>query len=120
MTNDILTDPRFSCTNPPYVLLVDDNPIVLLATKRLLEQLHCVVDTAKNGTDAVDKASKGSYNLILMDINMPGISGIEAARRIRSLSDTRKAQVTIIAHTARAEEHSKECYAAGMDGVIQK
>lgn len=48
------------------------------------------------------------------------ISGIEATRRIRALSDTHKAQVAIIAHTARAEEHSKECLEAGMDGVIQK
>lgn len=120
MTNDILTHSRFSCTNPPHVLLVDDNPIVLMATKQLLKQLHCVVDTASNGKEAVEKASKENYNLILMDINMPDISGIEATLRIRALSDTHKAHVAIIAHTARAKENSKECLAAGMDGVIQK
>jgi len=112
-------------TNTYKILLADDNPINLDLTTRLLEKKDHEVTTAENGQEAVDLFLKGSFDVILMDLEMPKISGIEAARQIRakekaSSIDT-PAYTPIIAMTAHDEETERTaCLVVGMDGFISK
>ena len=107
------------------ILLADDNPINLELTTRLLERKGHKITTAENGNEVVDRFLKGSFDVILMDLEMPGISGIEAARQIRakekaSLIAT-PIYTPIIAMTAHDEETEKTaCLVVGMDGFITK
>ncbi len=112
-------------TNTYKILLADDNPINLDLTTRLLKKKGHEVTTAENGQEAVDLFLKGSFDVILMDLEMPIISGIEAARQIRakekaSSIDT-PAYTPIIAMTAHDEETERTaCLVVGMDGFISK
>lgn len=107
------------------VLLVEDNPINREFAFELLQSMHLDVDEAINGQQAVEKVQQTDYALVLMDIQMPFMDGIEATRRIRTLaasaSDARFAQLPIIAMTALAmkqdEEKSRQ---AGMNAHITK
>ncbi|RYF93589.1 MAG: response regulator [Caulobacteraceae bacterium] len=102
------------------VLVVEDNPTNQMIAARLLEMLGASVSLVDDGLAGVDAARLGVYDLILMDIQMPGIDGLEAARRIRALPAP-ACQVPIIALTANAMSHQKAAYlAAGMDGVVSK
>ncbi len=101
------------------VLLVDDEPINREITQVLLEDLSFHVDTAENGEIAVDLASRQPYDLILMDMQMPVMDGLEATRRIRSLAEGK--DLLIIAMTANAFSEDKErCLTAGMDDFTTK
>ena len=112
-------------TNTYKILLADDNPINLDLTTRLLEKKGHEVTTAENGQEAVDLFLKGSFDVILMDLEMPIISGIEAARQIRAKekasSINTPAYTPIIAMTAHDEETERTaCLVVGMDGFISK
>ena len=107
------------------ILLADDNPMNLDLTTRLLEKKGHEITTAKNGKEAVDRFLEGSFDVILMDLEMPVISGIEAARQIRakekaSSIDT-PVYTPIIAMTAHVEETERTaCLVVGMDAFITK
>ena len=104
-----------------HILLVEDNAIAAMAAGMQLEKLKCVVDIAENGTQAIEKANNDSYDLIFMDVGLPDISGIEATRCIRALSDINKAEIPIVALTGHAgDEQRNECLAAGMNDVLTK
>src|SRR5437879_13722456 len=91
----------------------------MIATK-LLETLGCDVATAADGYLGVEAASAGDFHLILMDVQMPGIDGLEAARRIRALGGA-AAEIPIVALTANVLAHQRRAYLdAGMDGVVGK
>ncbi|MEE8260327.1 MAG: response regulator [Nitrospinaceae bacterium] len=112
-------------TNTYKILLADDNPINLDLTTRLLKKKGHEVTTAENGQEAVDLFLKGSFDVILMDLEMPIISGIEAARQIRAKekasSINTPAYTPIIAMTAHDEETERTaCLVVGMDGFISK
>ena len=112
-------------TNTYKILLADDNPINLDLTTRLLEKKGHEVTTAENGQEAVDLFLKGSFDVILMDLEMPKISGIEAARQIRAKEKASSigtpAYTPIIAMTAHDEETERTaCLVVGMDGFISK
>ncbi len=101
------------------ILVVEDNATNRLVARRILEQLGASVETAENGLDGVTAAARG-FDLILMDVQMPGIDGLEAARRIRGLPGP-SALTPIIALTANVMSHQRAAYlAAGMDGVAAK
>ncbi|MFZ0268230.1 PAS domain S-box protein [Caulobacter sp.] len=101
------------------VLVVEDNATNRLVARRILEQLGAKVETAEDGLDGVTTAARG-FDLILMDVQMPGIDGLEAARRIRNLPGP-AARTPIIALTANVLSHQRAAYlAAGMDGVAAK
>jgi CheY-like chemotaxis protein len=107
------------------ILLADDNPVNLDLTTRLLEKKGHEITTAENGKEAVDRFLEGSFDVILMDLEMPGISGIEAARQIRAKekasSIATPVYTPIIAMTAHDEETEKTaCLVVGMDGFISK
>jgi PAS domain S-box-containing protein len=102
------------------VLVVEDNGTNRMIATKLLEALGVEVTGAADGYLGVEAAEVGEFDLILMDVQMPGIDGMEAARRIRALGG-RKAQIPIVALTANVLDHQRRAYlSAGMDGVVGK
>ena len=103
-----------------HLLLVEDNKINQKLALVLLRKLGYSIDVAENGLEAVNAVRKTDYDLILMDMQMPVMGGIEATQQIRSLQGT-KALVPIIALTANAMESDFEaCRTAGMNEVLTK
>jgi CheY-like chemotaxis protein len=103
------------------ILLVEDNLINQKITLLTLQPLVNSIDTAKNGKEALDKFGTSNYDLILMDIQMPIMSGLVAAEKIRALEASTNAHIPIIAITANAMLGDKErCISAGIDDYISK
>jgi signal transduction histidine kinase/CheY-like chemotaxis protein len=104
------------------VLLVEDNIDNQLLAQVMLARLKCDLTMADNGIDGVQAAATGSYDLILMDVQMPELDGIEATRRIRAAeTQAGKPAVPIIALTASAMVSDRDvCMAAGMNGYLSK
>jgi len=99
------------------VLLVEDNPINALLARSMLEREGCTVDRAEGGRDALKATETQAYDLILMDLRMPDLDGIGAAKALRARGVT----TPIIALTADAfEEDRHACLAAGMDDFLAK
>lgn len=113
-------------SNTPRILLVDDNPVNLKMAKMLLEKQDLQVDMAMDGEAAVKAVRATPYQMILMDVQLPGIDGLEATRRIRQWEEEAvqakvRARVSIIALTAQdREEDQRACLEAGMDDVMEK
>ena len=102
------------------VLLVDDHPMNRELGKALLTLVGCEVDTAEDGAEAVEAVRAGDFDLVLMDVHMPVMDGLAAARAIRALSG-RPANVPIIALSADVlPEQVARCRAAGMDDHVAK
>ncbi|MDF3054574.1 MAG: two component system histidine kinase, partial [Gammaproteobacteria bacterium] len=112
-------NPKFPSSR---VLIVEDGIAAAMALKVALKPFQCAIDTAVNGNEAVEKAQYNTYDLILMDVGLPDITGIEATQKIRTLSDTKKSQVPIVALTGHADnpEKRQECLNAGMQDVCSK
>lgn len=99
------------------ILLVEDNPINALLARALLAREGCEVEHATRGEEALSAAEVGAFDLILMDMRMPGLSGEETARRLRD----RGVKTPIVALTANAFEDDRHaCLAAGMDDFLVK
>lgn len=99
------------------ILIVEDNEINTIIVNELLVTFGLTVDTAGNGEAAIEKAISGNYGLILMDLEMPDMSGIEATEAIRKTDTT----TPILALTAYSSEEQKQlCLKAGMNGYITK
>jgi len=106
------------------ILLAEDNEMNQMIAVAILENAGFTIDIASNGEEAVKKmeqAPAGTYDVILMDIQMPIMDGYEAAKRIRAMEDQKKAEIPIIAVTANAfEEDRKIALEAGMNGHLAK
>lgn len=103
------------------ILLVEDNLINQKITLLTLSPLVYSIDTATNGKEALDRFGSSTYDLILMDIQMPVMSGLVASEKIRALESTTNSHVPIIAITANAMIGDKEkCLSAGIDDYISK
>lgn len=99
------------------VLLVDDNQIARSVGRRQLERLGCLVDTANNGKNALERFDSALFDLVLMDCHMPVMNGLEATRKLRECNET----VPIIGLTASTvEREHQECLDAGMNAVNLK
>jgi CheY-like chemotaxis protein/HPt (histidine-containing phosphotransfer) domain-containing protein len=104
----------------PAVLVADDNHVNLRLMAAILESEGFAVETAADGQDAVEKASRGRYAAVLMDVKMPRMNGLEAAARIRAMPGD-IAHVPIVALTANGAPGAREFYiAAGMDEHVPK
>ena len=112
------------CLCGTRILLTEDNDLNAEIATELLQEEGCTVDRAKDGVECVDmleKAVNGTYQLILMDIQMPVMNGYDAARKIRRLDDPQKANIPIIAMTANAfTEDRQAALDAGMNDHIAK
>ncbi len=106
------------------ILLVEDNELNMEIAQTILEAVGFIIDTADDGSVAVEQMKKmpaDTYDLILMDVQMPIMNGYEATRAIRKLDDPVKAAVPIVAMTANAfDEDRKEAIDAGMNGYAAK
>jgi PAS domain S-box-containing protein len=102
------------------VLVVEDNPTNRLVATRMLSELGARVDTAENGAEGVARARGGAYDLIFMDIQMPVMDGVQAAREIRAIPGP-AGQTPIVATTANVLAHQVETYRrSGMNGWVAK
>ncbi|MBE0582827.1 MAG: response regulator [Desulfofustis sp.] len=102
------------------VLLAEDDPINQTVVTAMLDQLGLSVTVVSNGQEAVDEMVANHHDLVLMDLQMPGVDGFEATRQIRLLQG-KKAATPIIALTAHAMEKDREkCLQAGMDDFLSK
>ncbi len=106
------------------ILLVEDNELNQEIAQEILKGAGFAVDTADDGTVAVERMKEnpaGTYDLVLMDVQMPIMNGYQATRAIRALDDADKATIPIVAMTANAfEEDRKEAIESGMNGYIPK
>ena len=99
------------------ILIVDDNRINQVVTQRILEKKNFECEVAGDGQSAIDLVKKEDFDLVLMDVNMPGISGLEATKEIRKFNK----DIPVLALTAvEVEEIREEIHAAGMSGIIIK
>ena len=106
------------------ILLVEDNEINRELATLILEETGMKIDSVEDGDIAVStihKAPAGTYDLVLMDIQMPKMDGYTATREIRTFRDNKKANIPIVAMTANAfEEDKQKAYESGMNGHIIK
>ena len=107
-----------------HILLVEDNELNREIAVEILSEYGFVVDTAENGAIGVEKiatAAPLTYDLVLMDVQMPVMNGYEATRQIRALGDPLRANILILAMTANAfDEDRRNALAAGMNGFLSK
>ena len=107
-----------------HILLVEDNELNREIAQEILREYGFRVDTAENGEVAVEKvstAAPGSYDLVLMDVQMPVMDGYTATRKIRALDDPARAKLPIIAMTANAfDEDRRNALESGMNGFLSK
>ncbi len=114
--------PRPSNHRDPRILLVEDNPTNREVALAVLGKLGFGADVAEDGNTALATLRENAYDLVLMDIQMPGLDGLETTRRIRSgHARVLDPEVTVVAMTARAMSGDRdECLASGMDGYLAK
>jgi CheY-like chemotaxis protein len=112
-------DAEMAMRHPLRILLAEDNQVNQKLASRILEQMGYRTDIASNGLEAVESIERQIYDVILMDVQMPEMDGLDATRNIRKLNDV--TQPHIIAMTANAMEGDREmCIAAGMNDYISK
>lgn len=115
--HNIIYDIDYVALENRKILVVEDNKINQMITRKILEKNKMVCDVADNGEIAVEKARNQSFDLILMDIHMPGISGIEATEQIRLFDK----EIPILALTAvTIDENIDEFHEAGFNDIIPK
>ena len=107
-----------------HILLVEDNELNREIAVEILREYGFTVDTAENGAIGVEKiatAAPSTYDLVLMDVQMPVMNGYEATRQIRALGDPIRANILILAMTANAfDDDRRDALAAGMNGFLSK
>ena len=120
LTGKPQTDPDMAKRHPLRILLAEDNLVNQKLAIRLLEQMGYRVDLASNGIEALECIARQTYDVVLMDVQMPEMDGLEASRRINADYPSGD-RPRIVAMTANAMQGDREmCLAAGMDDYIAK
>jgi len=113
--------PRLAEIIKQRLLVAEDDPTIRQVLGLMLQRSNYEIDIAEDGGQAVEKWENGRYDLILMDVQMPGMNGFEATAAIREIERARGDHIPIIAMTAHAlKEDEDRCLAAGMDGYVSK
>lgn len=103
------------------VLIAEDSSVIQNLTRKILQSQNFEIYSAKNGKQVIDMIKKNDYNIILMDINMPVMDGMECTRQIRSMEDKSKANIPIVAITGNAMNYSlDEFKETGINDYLQK
>lgn len=123
-TSPALADPRPQTTPPagelqPRLLLVEDNVSNQFLATKVLNRLGFAADIANNGAEAVEMVKQGNYRIVLMDIQMPVMDGIEATRIIRGLTKVRQPYIIAFSANAFASDRQR-CFEAGMNSFLPK
>ena len=107
--------------HPLRILLAEDNVVNQKLALRLLQQMGYRADVAGNGIEAIECVARQPYDVVLMDVQMPEMDGLEASRRIVAKWPAAAARPRIVAMTANAMQGDREeCLAAGMDDYVTK
>jgi CheY-like chemotaxis protein len=113
-------DPQMGVRHPLRILLAEDNLVNQKLALRLLQQMGYRADLASNGLEAVESVQRQTYDVVLMDVQMPELDGLDATRRICAAHPAGR-RPRIVAMTANAMQGDREmCIAAGMDDYITK
>lgn len=103
------------------VLIAEDSSVIQNLTKKILQFQNFDISAVKNGKDVLKALEKTTFDVILLDINMPVMDGMECAKAIRGLSDSAKAKVPIIAITGNAKNYSDEDFkSVGINEYLPK
>jgi two-component system cell cycle response regulator DivK len=103
------------------ILIAEDSSVILNLTKKILAQQNYDIDGAKNGEEVLKMLETENYDLILMDINLPKMDGMECTKQIRALSDQAKSSTPIFAITGNAMNYSEDDFTAvGINEYLQK
>jgi len=103
------------------VLVAEDSSVIQNLTKKILEFQNYQLFSVKNGREVLDLMEEQDFDVILMDINMPKMDGMECSRKIRAMDDKKKANIPIIAITGNAPNYSMDDFKkAGIDHFLQK
>lgn|SRR5690606_17629469 len=107
--------------DPKKVLIAEDSSVIQNLTKKILMIQNYKIESAKNGQQVLEMLNKDNYDIILMDINMPVMDGMECAKKIRALNDDQKSQVPIVAITGNAKNYTIEDFKnVGINEYLQK
>jgi len=103
------------------ILVAEDSSVIQNITKKVLQLQNFDIDFARNGKEVLNKLENSAYDVILMDISMPVMDGIECTKRIRGMSDGKKSSIPIIAITGNAKNLSEDEYKGiGINAYIPK
>ncbi len=103
------------------ILIAEDSSVIQNIATKVLSFQRYEIDSAKDGKQVMKKVAKENYDVILMDINMPKMDGMECSREIRAMEDTQKANTPIIAITGNAKNYSMEDFkAVGINDFMPK
>lgn len=103
------------------VLIAEDSSVIQNLTKKILQIQNYEIFSAKNGLEVLSLLENDYYDIILMDINMPKMDGMECAEKIRALSDPKKSQIPIVAITGNARNYTLEEFKkVGINDYLQK
>ena len=103
------------------VLIAEDSSVIQNLTKKILQIQNYEIFSAKNGLEVLSMLENDYYDIILMDINMPKMDGMECAEKVRALADPKKSQIPIVAITGNARNYTiDEFKKAGINEYLQK
>ncbi|MDJ1506194.1 response regulator [Xanthocytophaga agilis] len=103
------------------VLIAEDSSVIQNLTKKILEQQGCAISSVKNGEQVLSALEKENFDIILLDINMPVMDGMECARQVRALPDPVKANIPLVAITGNAKNYTMEEFqAVGINEYLPK
>ena len=107
-------------TDTPHILIVDDNATNRVVAQALCEMFGCTSETAEDGVEALEAVQERAFDLVLMDIKMPRMDGVQATQAIRALDGPASA-IPIVALTANADpDDARKYLATGMAAVVEK